>query len=438
MKIPTRDATVVVIGAGFSIPADQPSTQRILRIASEQRNPELPGMVRVLEEFMRKWTAPNSPLKSPALQERLAAYLPLAEADIEDLLLALLSVVAFNPPVFPNSLSRPHNLRGWVESQLHYELQLAYWTLLLIYFGVVSNPYEPSPLDYGQHDSLEWDAEMPEVYRRFCAALPRRTFVLSTNYDDILERALLGARRSWAYAGLTYFAPWMMDNAYRPAAGTYYMCSPDFCSSAGGGDLTWARADWRPPASEPGAEITLCRLHGSFRWLQCRNCSRVYSVDWYAAHPVGTFMGIGDEFEWDYAFRCWDADCIWAPLQCILLPGQKRRLSRAAKSMPARQRLRYPIYPMNNSVIESHWQTAQVAASKCCRLIIIGSALRESDIEFVSCVRRAGARASQVLVVNPSERDVKRADEVCAKPVRSFRSLEELLANGVLADSVDS
>ncbi|MFI5353795.1 MAG: hypothetical protein ACHQZS_12645 [Candidatus Binatales bacterium] len=399
-----RAKTVVVIGAGFSVGADLPLTREILSRAKEANNPRLNQMLSACELHLR--------------DEISMIHGRLADEDIEDLLVKLRPYARPIKPFFLQSLQqdidRPgrryqdlsssdrHEHRSW------YTLD-AYWTLLCIYFAMVSGPYEPHPWLDEVDEALPWDAEMPLVFREFFASLPPQTTILTTNYDEIIERGLLSAQRGWAYGGdIAGIPDFVADAGFKPGLGSYYLRGSTYEKWAG--KLIWARCDWRPPFLQSAeAEVVLCRLHGSFRWIQCRNCAKTYAVDWWAAHPVGDFMGCWMPVDNDLTFRCWDKECSFVPMSVILVPGQKDR------------------FAMENLALHAQLLASWKAVRACDRLIVIGSALRGADSRLVRMVRAAARRAGKVEVVNPSETAVSQLKDLTGRPIEWVKSLGEWL-----------
>lgn len=63
-----------------------------------------------------------------------------------------------------------------------YEPNMAYRTLMLLYWAMACDRYEPHPMEGSQPD-LAIDQGLPPIYRTFASSLPRGTLVISTNYD---------------------------------------------------------------------------------------------------------------------------------------------------------------------------------------------------------------------------------------------------------------
>lgn len=404
---PYRQGNVVIIGAGFSLGAGQPLTRQILREAAEQEENVLPQIVQAVDLYLR---------------DKEVIDRPLVEYDIEDLItLVRKQGSAFRPPIFPETISLGPGEPSFEERRrplADYPLAFAHRTLLLIYWALVSDLYEPHPV-LGPQAEESWDADLPEYYREFCQALPPQTTLITTNYDDILERSLLAARRSWSYGAEVFIPKFTEGFDYLPGTASLYIYDPfvyrnqplsDPGRSGSQGDLIWARHDWKPPANPADADIRVCRLHGSFRWLQCRNCSRTYSLDWYAAHPVGDFLGCCLPPDADMTFTCWDRECEWFPITVAVIPGLEKKFSKSS------------------AVLDGHWEAAHAAASDCGSLVIIGSALRDSDQELLSIVVAAAATAKNRAVVNPSESALHRAEAICNCSFDWCRDLGEFLS----------
>jgi hypothetical protein len=156
-----RPATFVVIGAGFSVDAGIPVAAGVLRKASRVTS----GVVEALEPILRK--------------EGLISG-PLIEQDIETLLLKLCPLLRFRRPHFRQYLSP-----GLIPKHLYDGMRLSkedeiiagpvdLWrALLILYFAVVTDYYEPHPLFSAvSEEPPEWLDPLPEQYAAFrqCSA----------------------------------------------------------------------------------------------------------------------------------------------------------------------------------------------------------------------------------------------------------------------------
>lgn len=416
-----KGTTVVVLGAGFSIGAGQPLTRSILPSCGDFVNPLL---LRELDSYLQKKAVIDRPLVE-------------LEEDIEDLLLRLQSFKSAVPqPIYNQYLGTPTHIYeepfvpgiqtsafqmrmaaegGEAVGADGYAPNMAYRTLMLLYWVMACDRYEPHPME-GSRPGLGIDQGMPPIYRAFAGCLPGGTVVITTNYDDVLERALVASGRLWSYAKDVHYAEPLADAEYRLGKGTHTILDPWYEPPFSFGRLIWARLDWRPSATMSSAEILVCRLHGSFRWLQCRNCSRFYSVDWWAAHPTGAFVGHFVPEDPAVRFACWDGECMWIPLIGAILPDPKKRV------------------PSPFQVIYDHWKEAALAVRRCSTLVIVGSALRETDRFLRGLVKTAGKRAREVWVVNPSPAAVELTKKLLERPVEHLLSLADLVSSDRLGN----
>jgi NAD-dependent SIR2 family protein deacetylase len=196
----------------------------------------------------------------------------------------------------------------------------------------------------------------------------------------------------------------MQELEYKPGNGVYYNnLDPDEAWHPG--CLIWARRDWK--CRDGGRDLTLCKLHGSFRWLQCRDCANVYSVDYWGAQPLGDFLGYSASPIRSHAFFCWNRECLYTPLTVALFPDNRKH------------------FDVENSVLEQTWSTAIHAARRCKDLIVVGSALRDSDHDLLRLVHIAAAQARRLIVVNPAEADMRRTESLLGMPAKWFPTLGE-------------
>jgi NAD-dependent SIR2 family protein deacetylase len=357
--------TVVIAGAGFSIPAGLPAAKDVFRRAASEEDWLLSDLIHSLDSYLR--------------EDMSVLDHPLLEHDVEEALGKLRPHVHFEPPIFPQSIT----LADWDAPPPPYYPQLAWRSLLLLYYFAVTGSHEPSP------DSAETYAypPLPDVYDAFVRRLPDATTFITTNYDEVIERTLAQNRRTWSY----------------PTDG-----------------LIWRRRDLHRPALRNDRAIQICRLHGNFLWVQCRNCTLTYSLDWWAALPVGPF-GQFLLFDNSRTFRCPNPECMWFPLHVVFLDFP--RASWRSDIGPASTEYR-KTYNVESDVLQDQWVAAAKMAEQCRTLIVVGSAVREEDEGLVALVAAAGQRASSLVVVNPDVTALKRIRSLTGKNPRWFRSLE--------------
>ena len=161
------------------------------------------------------------------------------------------------------------------------------------------------------------------------------------------------------------------------------------------------------PADYETADIIVCKVHGSLRWLQYNRCRRIYSVDFwsaFASHFVEEKLPLVE----DLIFHCWDSGCPYVPTLPVLLP------------IPGKE--------FSNLVLRQQMVAAIMAARQCKRVIVVGSALRDSDKQLLRVLRSASLHAHSIIVVNPSPIAVARAESICGicgKRVDHFDCLSE-------------
>jgi hypothetical protein len=142
------------------------------------------------------------------------------------------------------------------------------------------------------------------------------------------------------------------------------------------------------------------------RWIKCYDCSRTYSVDFWAAF----FTNFGDEnasLQKDFMFKCWEEECVYMPALPALFPVREKLFL--------------------DHILKTQLETAQAAAERCRTLTVIGSALRDSDKDFVDLVRLAGTRGDTLIVVNPNKEAASRTEAVCGKTCERYDSLRALV-----------
>lgn len=306
---------------------------------------------------------------------------------MEEVLGELRPHVIFEPPIFPQSIS----WSDWNAPPPPYSPQLAWRSLLFLYFFAVTNA-DGSELTTATGDGDDRElTKLPTVYETFCGGLPPGTSFITTNYDEVAERAFTQSERSWGYP-----TDW----------------------------LIWERRDCPAPASLPAADIQICRLHGNFRWIQCRNCTLTYALDWWAALPVGPF-GQFLNFENPRTFRCPNPECLWFPLHVVFLDFPRAAWRRDIGPANPNHRKTYNV---ECNVLQDQWSAAASVAERCERLLIVGSALRPEDEGLLSIVAAAGRKASYVSVIDPSVAALRRARSITGKNPRWYRSLEQFVS----------
>jgi NAD-dependent SIR2 family protein deacetylase len=399
----TTSWTLVVTGAGFSVNAGFPVTSGIWHAADEWPNSSFAMFGRSI---------------NPREQLDLADYIlhrelkllkePLRECDPEEVFVHLRRMMPKSAWVYGSELHRRLSRSDDVDSSLY----VAYKALEYVFFEVLGRPYE---------DLLEYVSEQPRPFNydaylgsaaQLAEHLPRFTCIVSTNYDDVWELALNKYHKTWTYGCPVGYHSQVERFGYTENTGSYLFRG--FSSLNRPEGLVWSRSDWRPSGSWADADIYLCEVHGSARWLQCRDCSAVYALDFWSAF-VTSFLHEGDDdpiTRDNLRFRCWDLECAFIPRIPIMLPVTEKDPDIWA--------------------IRQQWSSAWVAARSCRGLFLCGTSLRESDVALCRLVRTAAKHADTVVVVNPSQNALDRVTSIVGRGVRWAKSLDELLDWGIL------
>jgi len=397
------DRTLVIIGAGFSVPAGLPVTSAIWNFAENLH----PSALHSFIAGYRRWSPNIFPLLFP-LQDSQIPTIRDCIGQIEPLLQAL---GAISGPLRESDAEHLHMklLKGlaWPSLSRGISPQVAPLPIAMFYrilFETLTQRYEKLPYDDPSHNEII--APLSAVYAQFCSTLPSNSLIVSTNYDDILERALLNSGRRWDYGvSVLYHEAVEMTRESSPS-GSFYRWSGtmDIEGLYGGGTLIWARLDWRPPNFEGSPDIIVYKPHGSLRWLQCYDCTRTYSVDFWAAFATN-FVGLENPLFEELFFRCWDHECHFSPTIPIALPIEGKEFEAP--------------------ILGLQWKNIEAESEHCGRLIIIGSALRLSDERLINIVMQAAKTARSIIVIDPSPETASRLEEMSQKKVDRFRSLQE-------------
>jgi NAD-dependent SIR2 family protein deacetylase len=387
--------TLVILGAGFSVPAGLPVTANIWDFASRLDSSlwddfcdwplnvgaiqSFSDCIAYLEEFLQRAKIISGSLR---------------DADMEELHSKL--------------LEGSGGSKLWPPTKIALGPSIAPWPLKILYFILFSSlchRYEMLP--YDSPANTKQRAPLPDCYRRFLSYVPHDTTIVSTNYDDIVERALIQSGRQWDYAGGVSYHREVEQTRKKNGTGSYYRWSGEMdLRPMTDGSLIWARLDWRPPEINERADIIFCKPHGSLRWLVCYDCFRTYSVDFWAAF-ASHFVDRENTWFEDMFFNCWNAECAYSPCLLIVPPIENKSFE--------------------NHVLNTQWEVAERASQSCRTLIVIGSSLRAADERLVRLAETAGRRAESLIVVNPTPKVALFLENLTRKHVERFESLESFL-----------